>query len=107
MSLSSDKLNNAQQQFTCGKRMLIRRDETVLVTGASGFIGRSVVRSLLGQGFQNLRLLARTSPGCAIIEEIVRKYRKDAQIEVSQGDLLSPEDCTAAAKNVAVVYHLA
>ena len=87
--------------------MLIQPDEIVLVTGAAGFIGRSVVGTLLQQGFRTLRLTVRSSRGHAAIEEIISKHGKDARIEICQGDLLSSTDCAAAARNVAVVYHLA
>jgi nucleoside-diphosphate-sugar epimerase len=87
--------------------MLIQPDETILVTGASGFIGRSVVGTLLKQGFRSLRLIVRSSGGSAAIERIISRHRKNARIEVCQCDLLSPEDCIAAAKDVAIVYHLA
>jgi nucleoside-diphosphate-sugar epimerase len=87
--------------------MLIQPDETVLVTGATGFVGRSVVRTLLKQGFRNLRLTVRGSARYAALGEIISRYGRDVRIEVCQCDLLSPEDCKAAAKNVAVAYHLA
>src|SRR5260370_36384801 len=86
--------------------MFIRPDEMVLVTGAAGFIGPSVVRILLQRGFPNLRLLLRSYGRSAAIKEIVSS-QKDARIEIFQGDLLSPEDCAGAAKDVSLVYHLA
>jgi nucleoside-diphosphate-sugar epimerase len=85
---------------------IVSAGDLILVTGATGFIGRSVVQALLEQGFRNLRLIVRSSAGSAL-EEIISRYRKNARIEVCQCDLLSPEDCIAAAKDVAVVYHLA
>jgi nucleoside-diphosphate-sugar epimerase len=85
---------------------LIQLEETVLVTGATGFIGLCVVRTLLKLGCRNLRLLVRSSGGSSAIQEIVSGH-KDARIEVFQGDLLSSENCIAAAKDVALVYHLA
>jgi nucleoside-diphosphate-sugar epimerase len=86
--------------------MLIRPDETILVTGAAGFIGSRVVPVLLKRGFPNLRLLVRGYGRSAAIEEIVSRH-KDARIEIFQGDLLSPEDCAGAVKDVSLVYHLA
>jgi nucleoside-diphosphate-sugar epimerase len=87
--------------------MLIQTDEMVLVTGAAGFIGRSVVGALLKQGFRNLRLTVRSSEGRAVIEEIISEQGKDARIEICECDLLSSADCLTAAKDVAVIYHLA
>jgi nucleoside-diphosphate-sugar epimerase len=87
--------------------MLIQLDETILVTGATGFIGRRVVNALLKQGFRNLRLTARSSGRSAALEEIISGYCKEARIEVCEGDLLLREDCFALAKDVAVIYHLA
>jgi nucleoside-diphosphate-sugar epimerase len=86
--------------------MLIQPDETILVTGATGFIGLSVVRTLLKRGFRNLRLLVRSYRRPAALEEIVSRHR-GARIEIFHGDLLSPEDCLGAAKDASVVYHLA
>jgi nucleoside-diphosphate-sugar epimerase len=88
--------------------MLIQPNEMILVTGATGFIGPSVIRTLLQQGFLNLRLFVRSPGGSAAIQEIISSIRgTEARIEVLVGDLSSPEDCVAAAKEVAVVYHLA
>ena len=48
-------------------QMLIARpDDPILITGATGFIGKRVVRSLLDRGFRNLRcLLASVEHGAA------------------------------------------
>jgi len=87
--------------------MLVQWNETVLVTGAAGFIGPSVIRTLLKEGFRNLRLFVRSEGGSSAIQEIISTCGTFAQIEVFQGDLVSPDDCVAAARGAAVVYHLA
>ena len=40
---------------------IIGRDDLILVTGATGFIGSRVVESLLDLGFRNVRCFARPS----------------------------------------------
>ena len=68
---------------------------TVLVTGASGFVGRHVVRALASRG-----LLTR-----ALVHE--RPLNADAPVEVIRGDLRVPESLKAACADVECVVHLA
>jgi nucleoside-diphosphate-sugar epimerase len=81
------------------------KDDLILVTGAGGFIGSRVVENLLDRGFGNIRCLVRRPSTAARLREIVR--RKGAQLEVVEGNLLAREDCVAAAKDAAVIFHLA
>jgi nucleoside-diphosphate-sugar epimerase len=85
---------------------IIGPDDLVLVTGATGFIGLRLVEGLLGRGFRNLRCFARSSSKTAQLEAIARRYT-GARVEVVTGNLLSAEDCNAAANNAAVIFHLA
>jgi nucleoside-diphosphate-sugar epimerase len=82
-------------------------DDPILITGAAGFIGSRVVRGLVERGFRNLRCLARPSSDTAKIEAIARQYGDAARIQVIKGNLLSRQDCLAAAEGVAVIFHLA
>lgn len=86
---------------------IIGRDDHILVTGATGFIGLRLVESLLGYGFRNLRCFARASSQTARIEALSEGRRDGVRIEVVKGNLLSREDCAAATRDVAVVFHLA
>jgi nucleoside-diphosphate-sugar epimerase len=86
---------------------IVRSDDLILVTGAGGFIGAKVVEYLLGYGFRNLRCFARPSSKSAKLEALMDQNRNRARIEVVRGNLLSPEDCLAATKDVSVIYHLA
>ncbi len=89
-----------------GDDFIIPRDDLVLITGATGFIGSRVIHSLLDMGFRNLRCFARfSSPARA---DAFRGLRRDgAQLEVIKGNLLSRDDCKAATEGVSVVFHLA
>ena len=86
--------------------MIIGRDDLILVTGATGFIGSKVVETLLDLGFRNLRCFVRPSSEVAKVEASSRE-REEARVVVVKGNLLSSEDCMAATKDVAVIFHLA
>jgi nucleoside-diphosphate-sugar epimerase len=86
---------------------IIGPDDPILVTGATGFIGPALIQSLLHHGFRNVRAFARPSSDLSRLQAIAHQHRDEARVEVSKGNLLSPEDCTAATKDVAVIYHLA
>lgn len=85
---------------------IIGPDDEILVTGANGFIGSKVVRTLLLYGFKRVRCFTRSTTPSRSLEMIVREFG-DARIELIQGNLLSPVDCAKAVKDVVVVYHLA
>jgi nucleoside-diphosphate-sugar epimerase len=86
---------------------IVGQDDLLLVTGATGFIGSRVVGSLLDLGFRNLRCFARPSGEVARVEALAGHRRDGARVEVVKGNLLSREDCAAATKDVAVIFHLA
>jgi nucleoside-diphosphate-sugar epimerase len=71
---------------------------TVLVTGATGFLGTSLVRRLLSDGAR-VRVLAR-SPAKA-------KPLQDRGADIVVGDITDSASVAAAADGVTVVYHLA
>jgi nucleoside-diphosphate-sugar epimerase len=86
--------------------LLIGRDDPILVTGASGFIGSRVVASLLARGFRRIRCFTRSSSGAATWEDSAGRS-DEAGVQWFKGNLLSSEDCRAATEDVAVVLHLA
>jgi nucleoside-diphosphate-sugar epimerase len=86
---------------------VIARDERILVTGATGFIGVRLVKSLLDHGFRNLRCFVRPSSAVKRVEALKGRCRDGAQIEFFEGNLLSREDCIAATSDVTAVFHLA
>jgi nucleoside-diphosphate-sugar epimerase len=85
---------------------IIGPDDPILITGATGFIGRSLTASLLDRGFRRLRCLARPASQRARLDALAGQYGS-AAVEVVAGNLLSPDDCAAAVRDTAVVFHLA
>ena len=69
-------------------------DDIVLVTGATGFIGRRLVKALLDEG-RRVRCLVRREDA-----------RLPAGAEVVMGDLLMPVGLAAAFAGVSVAYYL-
>jgi nucleoside-diphosphate-sugar epimerase len=82
--------------------LIAGKDDAILVTGATGFIGTRLVAHLVDRGFRRVRCLVR--PGsdrnkAATLERL--------DVEVIRGNLLSRDDCDAAASGAAVIFHLA
>ena len=86
---------------------IICPDDLILITGAAGFIGSRLVENLLDRGYRNLRCFARPSNAGGRLEALSDLHRGRARIELFKSNLLSPEDCAAATKDVAVIFHLA
>ncbi len=82
-------------------------DDTIVITGAAGFIGTRVVKVLLDRGFTHLRCLARTPSAAARIRAVSGPDHVSPAVEIFQGNLLSRKDCSALVKDAALVLHLA
>jgi|ERR1019366_1331351 nucleoside-diphosphate-sugar epimerase len=83
------------------------RDDLVLVTGATGFIGSRLLASLLDHGFRNLRCITRHASAAERVKALSACASDGRRVEVVTGNLLSREDCSAVTKDVAVIFHLA
>lgn len=92
---------------TAPRLTLIQPDDPILITGASGFIGGRVVKSLIDHGFRHLRCLVRVSSDTMELEEIRDQYKDSANVEIVMGNLLSAADCRAVTETIKVIYHLA
>jgi len=77
----------------------------ILVTGATGFLGRCVVNNLLGRRVEHLRLVGRSvSP--ETIRSLQARFPQTA-IEWRLGDLTDRAFAAQAAQGMELVYHLA
>ena len=74
------------------------REATVLVTGATGFLGTSLVRRLLSSGYR-VRALARSDARSRTLHEL--------GAEVVLGDITDPKAVRTAVDGAAIVWHLA
>jgi nucleoside-diphosphate-sugar epimerase len=90
-----------------GNAFIIGPDDPILVTGAGGFIGQRVVRQLLDYGFRKLRCFIRASADPGRVNALSALCPESASMEIIHGNLLQREDCAAAAKGAAVIFHLA
>jgi nucleoside-diphosphate-sugar epimerase len=81
--------------------------DLILITGAAGFIGPSVLANLLGKGFLNLRCLVRPSSDLPRIHAAIGSRRESARVDIMKGNLLSPQDCSSATDGVSLILHLA
>jgi 2-alkyl-3-oxoalkanoate reductase len=86
---------------------IIRPDEPILITGATGFIGPKVIANLLDRGFHNLICFARPSGDMRKLDAVAERHCVAGKLRVVKGNLLSRDDCAAATKNVKVIFHLA
>jgi nucleoside-diphosphate-sugar epimerase len=101
MSLVDTSVASLQSHF------IADLDDCILVTGAAGFIGSRVVRSLLERGFRNLVCLVRPSSDLAELETILGTQPRNGQTRIVKGNLLSRQVCEEACQDVKIILHLA
>jgi GDP-L-fucose synthase len=78
----------------------MKKTDKILVTGASGFIGSRLLKSLWEQGYTNLRAVS-FSRGLRDEDKWERK------IEHRMGDLQDANFCDSITKDINVIFHLA
>jgi nucleoside-diphosphate-sugar epimerase len=79
---------------------------TVLVTGASGFLGSRVVQQLCAAGLRRIRCFIRPNSDISALEGLRDQYPA-TDIEYLVGNLLCRSDAIRATRRVDAVYHLA
>jgi nucleoside-diphosphate-sugar epimerase len=77
----------------------------ILVTGAAGFIGASVVGELLRRGFQDVRCGVRRSSDIGPLRAAISRDHAE-RCRIIDANLLSKDDCRSAVKDVSLIYHL-
>lgn len=92
---------------TLNSDYMVARNERILVTGSSGFIGTKVVGTLLDYGFTNICCFVRRCSELSRLEETLQQFNVESEVEIVTGDLLSPTDCRKAATGASIIYHLA
>jgi nucleoside-diphosphate-sugar epimerase len=92
-----------------GNAFIVGPDDRILITGASGFIGRRLIANLLGRGFRRLRCFVRPSSDLngTVMSPPSRSWTGRGSVDVVEGNLLSRADCVEASRGVSVVFHLA
>lgn len=78
----------------------------VLVTGAGGFLGQRIARSLLQQGVEDLRLHVRQRPPEGLVEEL-RAAFPQARIEWAGANLLARDALASLVADVDCLVHAA
>ncbi len=88
------------------KRIIIDTFDPILVTGANGFIGVYVVKTLVKMGYCNIRCFVRPSSDTYQLGTISME-NAESKIDIFKGDLIDKNDCENAVKDIKVIYHLA
>jgi nucleoside-diphosphate-sugar epimerase len=89
------------------RNWIVGADDRLLVTGANGFIGVRVVKTLLDYGFRRLRCFVRPTSRLDSLKQVLDEQGAIAETEIVAGDLTSRSDCATAAQGVRVALHLA
>lgn len=85
----------------------IQKGDTVLVTGATGYIGSHVVEELLAAGYK-VRGTSRTKDKAAYLTDIMDKRFGKGKLEIVEvPDMIADDAYTDAVKGVSGIVHLA
>jgi UDP-N-acetylglucosamine 4,6-dehydratase/5-epimerase len=84
------------------------KDKTILITGATGSIGKSLVLKLLKTNCKTVRALSNDEDGLFKLKTLVEKNKIDLnKIRFLYGDIREYDRCLIATKNVDIVIHAA
>jgi nucleoside-diphosphate-sugar epimerase/peptidoglycan/xylan/chitin deacetylase (PgdA/CDA1 family) len=78
----------------------------VLVTGASGFLGKALIERLLAHGYTDIRCNVRRRADIPKLEELSGRYTH-IRLEYCVGNLRYREDAARAVADVQLIFHLA
>lgn len=100
-------MTTARNETSAPNDWIAGKQDLILVTGAAGFIGATVVEQLLEMGFSNLRCFVRTRVSAAKLRSRLSHHDLEAKVQIFQGNLLSRDDCARATSDVRIAFHLA
>jgi nucleoside-diphosphate-sugar epimerase len=85
--------------------MELTKDEWILVTGGTGFVGQALVRRLLAQGYR-IRVVSRSAGGAAR-RAFLDGLNDQSQLDWFVGDIAGASGLDAAFDHVRYVFHVA
>ncbi len=95
--VESTKRKPATKKSAAVKTLAKRPRPVTLVTGGTGFLGQHLVRLLVAEGVENVRVFSTSAPS----------WLSESGVESIQGSITSPQDVARAVEGVAEIYHLA
>lgn len=98
-------LSTQPGDIRCPRPWIVNRPARVLVTGAAGFVGASVVASLLRAGFERVICGVRPSGDLGLLRARIPESLLN-RCEIVEANLLSPTDCRRLVGDAQIVYHL-
>ena len=78
----------------------------VLVTGAAGFLGRTLIERLVVHGYTDIRCNVRRQADISRLEPLFERY-PHIRLEYCVGNLRYRDDAARAVDNVQLIFHLA
>ena len=100
LTKSNPDFSGPKQDHTIENRPVkLNRQSKILVAGGGGFIGGHLIKSLLDQGYTNLRSVD--------IKPVDQWYQSFEQVENVVADLKEIENCKGACEDACHVYNLA
>jgi peptidoglycan/xylan/chitin deacetylase (PgdA/CDA1 family)/nucleoside-diphosphate-sugar epimerase len=78
----------------------------VLVTGAAGFLGRTLIERLVVHGYTDIRCNVRRQADISRLEPLFERY-PHVRLEYCVGNLRYRDDAARAVDNVQLIFHLA
>lgn len=98
-------MNHKIQKSPPDNVWIVDKAVPVLVTGAAGFVGSSVVATLLRLGFRRVRCGVRRSSNLDLLKKAIPTELSD-RCEIVEANLLSRKECQKLTRDIELVYHL-